>query len=453
MIFDGKAARDITAEDIRRLVDEHVAEDRHLDYKQAPYPSNPSGTYELLKDVCAFANADGGYLIVGIREDGQNRADALVNIEDPESVRRSVRDRCLTRTDPRLTPDISVVEVNGSNVVIVHVTESGRKPVCAQPDAEHHYFWRRYDDGIRIMTMAEIRECIEGDRVARELAALRRELEVFRRERLVAREAEMEIDESNLLQLRTEEGLLQYMDGQFLAEIGDAPYYRLVATPVPPVDAANLRNRQNDLRRLLERPPELRDHGWSLHPVSEAQRTPVGLRCARTDFRHLRLFWNGHVEFWTSAADESFRWDELFRRTRGRVFLFPYAIIEPAAIFPLLTKQICEIAGHTGNVRFKLGLYNIRGRYLPPYAPETFPYLHAASMLDEEGGPQPYDAQHLITAPVTVTASDLPDEVAWRSVSQVYYRFGYTDDQIPLFDDEHHCTLGNGQRQTEEGNA
>ena len=444
MIFDGKPARDISAEDIQRLVDEHVPEDQHLDYKAAPYPSTDRGRRELLKDVCAFANTDGGYIITGVHEDGQRRADSLVNVDDPEDARRSIIDRCLAGTDPRLTPDISIIEVDGNNVVVVRVPESGQKPHCARPDAEHHYFWRRYEDRNKIMSAAEIRECFEGDRVARELAALRREMEAFRRERLVARELETEIDDTNLFLIQTQERLLTHMDGQFLAEVGDQPYYRLLATPTPPIDPANLRDRREDLLRLLRSPPKLRDSGWDLHPASDLQPTAVGPKCVRTDFRHLRVFWNGHVEFWTSANDESFRWDELWLRTEGRVFLFPYAIIEPAAIFPLLVEQICDIAGHTGDVRFGLGLYNIEGRYLTPYAPDTLPYLRARGMAEEHGGPQPFNGRHLVTAPVTVTAPDLPDEVAWRLVSQVYYRFGYTDDQIPLFDEEHHCTLGAG---------
>ena len=193
MIFDGKPTRDITADETRRLVTEHVPEDRHLDYKQAPYPSTESGTKELLKDVTAFVNADGGYIIIGISDDGMGQADAFVSVENPEDARRSIIDRCLEKIDPRLPAlDIAIHQVDGNNLVIVRVPESDHKPHCARPDAEHHYFWRRYEDGNKLMTIAEIRECLEGDRVERQLAEFQRELSSMRREATVTRELTLE---------------------------------------------------------------------------------------------------------------------------------------------------------------------------------------------------------------------------------------------------------------------
>lgn len=50
------------------------------------YPSSDAGTKEIIKDVTAFASADGGYLIIGIAEDGEHRASRIVNVEDTESM-------------------------------------------------------------------------------------------------------------------------------------------------------------------------------------------------------------------------------------------------------------------------------------------------------------------------------------------------------------------------------
>jgi hypothetical protein len=35
--------------------------------------------------------------------------------------------------------------------------------------------------------------------------------------------------------------------------------------------------------------------------------------------------------------------------------------------------------------------------------------------------------------------------VAWRLVSEVYYGFGYSEEEIPFFNDLHECTLGTPQ--------
>jgi len=200
MIFDGKPAHAITTEELRRIVADKISESRHLDFKQAPYSSNSHGKAELLKDVTAFLNADGGYLIIGIRDNGCGHAAGFVNVERPEGVRRSILDRCLQGIDPRPPHlDIGLHTVDENNVVVVHVPESDRKPHCARPDAEHHYFWRRYEDGNKLMSPAEIRECLEGDRVHRELVELRREMAAVRHERSVRREMNTEVDDAALL--------------------------------------------------------------------------------------------------------------------------------------------------------------------------------------------------------------------------------------------------------------
>jgi len=119
MIFDGKPTSRITEAEITAIVDARVAEDQYVDFKARPYLSGDAATHELIKDVAAFANAAGGYLIIGIREDGDGRANAIVSVEAPESVRRSMVDRCLASIEKRIPElDIRLFTVNGSTVVV-----------------------------------------------------------------------------------------------------------------------------------------------------------------------------------------------------------------------------------------------------------------------------------------------------------------------------------------------
>ena len=446
MIFDGNPTRDIKPDDLRRLVTDHVPEGKHLDYKEIPYdPRDPKAASELPKDVTAFANADGGYLVIGVKEDAERRAVAFVSVADPEAVRRSMIDRCLERIDPRLRElDVRAFDVDGATVLLVHVPESDRKPLCAKPDAEHHYFWRRYEDGNKLMSTAEIRECFEGDRVHRELAALRGEFAEHRLEDVQAREAEMDVNDSNLLQLQTPERFLSHMEQQFLAATGDRPYYRLWATPIP-VNALDLRDQGKKLVPLLRNPPKLRDGGWDVTPVGDFRRTGIGLVSSRTDFRHLRLLWNGHLEFWNRADDLDFHWDEANSKPPFR-FLFPYAIIEAAECFVRLVREICRVADYHGDLRFGLELRSIQGQYLLPGGPETFRYRRSRGMVGQTWGPQPFGAKNLVAAPFTKQADELPDAVAWQLASQAYDGFGYTDEEIPFFDSQHMCTLDESPR-------
>ena len=54
-------------------------EDDRLDYKQAFDPGSEKDWLEITKDVCAFANTFGGYLVFGVRD--------LIRINLPSSSR------------------------------------------------------------------------------------------------------------------------------------------------------------------------------------------------------------------------------------------------------------------------------------------------------------------------------------------------------------------------------
>lgn len=66
MLFDIPLGS-ITAEDILSLEREEVPEDKHLEYKRS-YEDNQHGKDEFRKDVTAFANSSGGYILIGIKE-------------------------------------------------------------------------------------------------------------------------------------------------------------------------------------------------------------------------------------------------------------------------------------------------------------------------------------------------------------------------------------------------
>ena len=58
---------------LQSLVDNRVPESRALDYKQEGLGNADHQKREFLKDVSAFANTDGGELILGVAEDRDER--------------------------------------------------------------------------------------------------------------------------------------------------------------------------------------------------------------------------------------------------------------------------------------------------------------------------------------------------------------------------------------------
>jgi hypothetical protein len=438
MIFDGKPTAQITTEDIRRLIAEHVREDQFLDFKRDPYPANDYGRQELAKDVSAFANAAGGYIIVGVAENGEGRADALVGVTDAESVRRSMRDRCLTIIEPRLTElDIGIVRVDDRDIIVCRVPESPRKPHATVPDREHHSFWLRYQDGVKLMTVAEIRDAIAGDAVQREIAELRREMTLRREAGLIQDEREREVDERGLLQLQTPEAFAEHTNRLFRAEVGDRPYLRVTATPLP-VAGRDIREHREAIARLMSSPPQYRPHGFGLRMgvADEGLRqTAAGLRRPRIDFYHLRLLWNGHLEYWSAADSDVLTWGMDQNTPPAERSFNPLVIIESTATFIRLAREVWTMAGIAGEAEFHLMLKGVRGRKIPPYADNTYGRLFGIHGLGDDTIGTFQDAD-LHIGPVREQIGALPGTVAFRLVSEVYYRLGYQREHIPYFDEQ-----------------
>jgi len=75
MVWEDRRLRDIREADVRQLVDSGLEEHLQLEYKSALYAGNRDGNKESLLDVCQFANAEGGILLIGVdeRRDAQER--------------------------------------------------------------------------------------------------------------------------------------------------------------------------------------------------------------------------------------------------------------------------------------------------------------------------------------------------------------------------------------------
>src|SRR3989304_6070729 len=177
MIFDGRPIDDITDQEILALVDQHVAERRHLEFKATFTTRDDEDRLEILLDVASRANAGGGYLFVGIRDDGRGRAQRWDNPGDTAAVAKSIRASCLDHISDRIDGlEVGERVVDGNPLVIVRVPVSARIPhmVTFQRRTAFH---SRYDDGKREMSLAEIREAFTADETMRRLSSIERALQ------------------------------------------------------------------------------------------------------------------------------------------------------------------------------------------------------------------------------------------------------------------------------------
>lgn len=443
MIFDNKPASEFQPQDIEFLISNKIQEDQFLDFKAIPYEKSDEGTYELIKDFCGLANAQGGYIIIGIGEDGDRRAKSVVNIKNPEAVRKSIIDRCLEKIEPRLPRiDISCIQVEGKTILVCHIDESYLRPHLGKPNKEQHFFWRRYEDVNKLMSYSDIQDRFQDNIIFSRLEEIRSHIVEQSKQDLVEKEKKELLGNGNIFDIQTENIWNEYTDNQFLNIIETNPYYRLTSTFLP-LNKVQLFNINSKIKELMQSTPRLRRDGWDIFMVDQIIRDSNGLFRENSEYKHLKVYWNGHCEFWTKIDDSYFRIFSGTGNGHKNPFLYPYALIEPIANFIEFIHQLILISKEAGtieNVNLKLHLQNIKGFYLAPYAPNIMGYSDAIYDSDHKYGPKPFNRDRLIIKK-NVLINSFPGDLLWEIVSGLYHTFGYSDNQIPFFDDNHSLML------------
>lgn len=123
-----KSLHEITIRDIYQLMNQKVVESRTLDYKlevhvEDKFSNSRESRKELLRDLCAFANTDGGDLIIGVREENGSPS----NIEGMEtknidSLKLLIDNIIIDGIEPNIQYDIKTIPFkNGRFIIILRV--------------------------------------------------------------------------------------------------------------------------------------------------------------------------------------------------------------------------------------------------------------------------------------------------------------------------------------------
>lgn len=106
----------LTADDIKLLITS--GEGYNAEFKV----SVPSKVKELTEEVCAFANAAGGVLLIGVNDQNQ-----IVGVTI-DNAKRSAIQNSLSDITPQLSCSLSFVEVDGKNIGVIEVPSGENKP-------------------------------------------------------------------------------------------------------------------------------------------------------------------------------------------------------------------------------------------------------------------------------------------------------------------------------------
>lgn len=93
-------------------------ENLHVEFKR-----KFSSPEKIAREVVAFANTKGGYLIFGIDDDK-----SVIGVESEKSEAEMIKDVAQNYCEPPVNLNLNYVEVNGKEIVIVEVPESDSKP-------------------------------------------------------------------------------------------------------------------------------------------------------------------------------------------------------------------------------------------------------------------------------------------------------------------------------------
>jgi len=96
---------------------------------------------KMAKEIMAFANTKGGFLLVGVDDDG-----SIVGVESEKEVEEMIKFACRFHIEPPLEPQIEIVQIEYRDVIVVFVARSNRKPhrLIAKSPAEQLYHNKAY---------------------------------------------------------------------------------------------------------------------------------------------------------------------------------------------------------------------------------------------------------------------------------------------------------------------
>jgi len=170
--------------DVQELVGLGIEEGPELDYKKQLPGRPPSEHKELLKDVCALANANGGWLVYGVPEeldaDGKKTGlpGEIVGVGDINDDEERLRLQSIIRQGiaPRLEANPFVVRSEAGLTCVALWVPPSTYPPCMVISGSDSRFWMRQGGGKYAMDIEQIRRAfVESETWLERLRSFREE--------------------------------------------------------------------------------------------------------------------------------------------------------------------------------------------------------------------------------------------------------------------------------------
>lgn len=336
-----KTIENLTFEDIRWLIENAIVEDQGLEYKKEVWGNSDANKKEMLKDIVAMANRYGGYIIIGIEEEGEaGQASRINNIPNAEEERDKILSSLFANTQPRLQAiKIKVLTDNEVSVLVISVPNSFRKPHIITFQGLNQ-FWIRHDRQKMPMSVDEIQDAVINT-------------------------VNLTKDISSFFSDRKKE---------VVEEIGSDP---TIIMGIYPMTAEKEMVNISDtiLREYLKTSPRIREHGANFEfnyvfPTPSYNGLLIG---GDQDYRTVELFRNGYLEGRVDLSptlrtldNQGYGPDSL--ELEAQIFS-NYSLVEFLYSLTKQAKQIYSYLGYDGQIIVSYSLFNIKDLGLQKYRP------------------------------------------------------------------------------------
>ncbi|MDO8622745.1 MAG: ATP-binding protein [archaeon] len=148
-----------TEKDLQNLINNKIQEDTNIDYKE-PNFSTPNFNQELVKDVSAMANSDGGIIIYGIKEENYFPKE-IVWVERDEGYKERI-EQIISSKIFRKIEGINVKKVQSDDgnkfVIVIDIPQSDIAPHQIHLDSERRKYYKRHGSISKEMEHYEIED-------------------------------------------------------------------------------------------------------------------------------------------------------------------------------------------------------------------------------------------------------------------------------------------------------
>lgn len=157
MSLEHKLLSEVAENDLNELVDSQISEKKIIEYKQQLNLRAHKDKIEITSDVSSFANASGGHLIYGMKEDGGLATEICgLQIENQDRLKQQIENILRESLGPRIIGiELEIISCEQSDpVLIIRIPKSWNAPHMNKYNSK---FYSRNSGGKYPMETSELR--------------------------------------------------------------------------------------------------------------------------------------------------------------------------------------------------------------------------------------------------------------------------------------------------------